>query len=257
MTDVYTTLVHSSGRYDRSLESLLSSVKRLIHMRGVTLVSGTETKARPTKFLGKNPGWKWVHGVTDDQAADGKDAAYPTRECWVMYSTREWELEGYSTPQIADRTYHGVHGGTLPIARTLRCKFRNRKTGKIFFFYFVHMPTDGTDLRAQIWVEACDGLHAVISRDKEHFPDAAYVIQGDINKNFRQTDERMLMVKHISNPNKLRNAWAGHTPKKGGTHGPLGLIDSIFTNVKVKSAALLPDDASSDHRPFKVRLKVN
>jgi hypothetical protein len=149
-----------------------------------------------------------------------------------------------------------VNGALMPKFRALRVKLIHLESEQLFLYYIVHLPLDNTGLRESIWFDCCAGLAELVREDRRRYPEAKVVIQGDINKNFRQHFERGLMAAHIAGPTGTRQAWTGHEPKTGGTHGPLGLIDGTFADVTldVLGADLLPDDRSSDHRPYRVRL---
>lgn len=240
-------LIESSGRFDRPYKWLKRSVWQLTTMNRVNVVCGTEAKARNDSFLNRK-GWSYAHGSKTENVK---------RECWMTWKDRVWLKANISVPVISGMSFHrALSGKDTPPNRALRVRLIHKKTMRMVIFYVVHLPTDNTKLRARIWVDATLGLHNFIEHDKVTFPDADIVVVGDINKNFRQRDERRIMEKHIERPNNLRNAWVGNVPRKGGTRGPRGIIDSAFTTLKVLSCRLLRDDRSSDHRPFKTRLRI-
>ena len=53
---------------------------------------------------------------------------------------------------------------------------------------------------------------------------------------------------------KLLNAWVGNLPARGGTHGPRSILDLTLTTMRARSF-LLPDDSSSDHRPYQTDME--
>jgi hypothetical protein len=87
---------------------------------------------------------------------------------------------------------------------------------------------------------------------RREFPGAKTWLSADWNKNYREAAERGAMETYIAEPLGLVQAWEGHAPEHGGTHGPRGLIDGVMTDLRVRDAYLLPDSAASDHRPCAV-----
>jgi len=250
------TSVHTSGRYDRSLKSLLEGIRGIVARRKVTTISGTEAKGRPTGFMDKvkSGEWDWAHGTATARDAED-DTPFGTKECWLMWRTDTWGRVGKVRSVVMNqRQYRTSSGNLMPKARAHKVMLMHIPSGVVFIWYIVHMPLDNTELRASIWFECCEALAADVAETRLTQPNAHIVIQGDINKNYRQDLERALMETHIARPTKTKQAWKHNVPKTGGTHGPLGLIDGTFTDTDVDDCALLPDDPSSDHRPYRVRL---
>lgn len=60
----------------------------------------------------------------------------------------------------------------------------------------------------------------------------------------------------LAGPLGLQQAWDGHAPKRGGTHGPISLLDGAILAAKaIFGCELVKDDDSSDHRPMRVGVK--
>lgn len=252
---------HSSGRFDRSVESLERNVRRIRHTtrgrgplrRGVALVTGTEASGRSDAELERvlgDPGWDYVH-------INGRGKS----ECWATWDTSVLEraAEPY-TRQLTDRTWvrsKEYGGSTAPFVHALVVPLRvvGRPARRSLTVIVVHMPLDNTELRAEIWVECTRGLRAVVAEIRANDPHTQILIEADWNKNYRQADERRMIEHYVANPLGLVQAWDGSAPARGGTHGPLGLIDGAVGSRRLLGATtpwcwLLEDDASSDHRPY-------
>lgn len=242
--------VHSSGRFDRPLHDLRASVERLRGMRGpdeVVLVSGTESSHRPDSFL-RGKGWESVH-------LDGAGR----NECWATWRSDALELirPAYAR-RIADRQWYRVGGSIAPKVHALVIPLRvvNRRFRRKIYVVVIHMPLDNTPLRASIWFECCDGLRDVAAEIRAEDPTAEIVFLADWNKNWRQAPERAAIQSRLAGPLGLQQAWDGHAPKRGGTHGPISLLDGAILAAKaIFGCELVKDDDSSDHRPMRVGVK--
>ncbi len=255
---LYTWAVHSSGRFDRPVDTLAASVRRLRALPGkypVAVVTGTEasgrTNADDATFLGGRAHWPYIH----------LDGTRGHSECWATFDDRLHQLAGRPYARaLTDLTwtrapeYGGgkaaiVHALVVPLAPVGR-PHRRRK-----YFIVVHMPLDNTELRAAIWRDCAAGLVDLGAEIRETDPDAELVPVGDWNKNYRLPGERAQIETRIARPLGLAQAWRGHVPAKGGTHGSQ-LIDGHLAAAKAIAACqLVDDDASSDHRPSRVLLK--
>lgn len=243
------THVHSSGRFDRSVELLARDVKKFHAMKGVTLTTHTEqaddSKQRDAAF--DTPGWSFFQ--------DRRDNAYD--ECVITWKDDFWRpMLGGSAVELSPMTwvrsaeYGGQEAATVKAAYVL---LESVVVPRLRVAVIAaHMPLDNTDKRAEAWIDCTRGLHRLIQNLRRQDMKCRFIVSADWNKNFRQADERALLQGRVATPNRLTQAWSTGVPKHGGTHGPKGLIDGDLSNLPIKRAYLLDDTASSDHRPYAV-----
>jgi endonuclease/exonuclease/phosphatase family metal-dependent hydrolase len=244
--------IHASGLYSASLSALTLLVAWLMALPGVSIISGTEADSRPDSFL-KRTGWAFAHG-----AAGSKES----RQLWLAWRTRRWQLQGVPrAPAVSSLTYFTHEGRLKESHRVLRVKLRCRRSGRLFIFYVVHMSLDNTGTRAALWVDECRGLANLMDRDAAAYPDAVQVLEGDMNKNWRNAADRAMCHEHLVEPMGLTCVWEDHLPAEGGTHGPSSILDHLYVRgagVDVLRAVLFEVTAlmrkASDHFPFKAVL---
>jgi endonuclease/exonuclease/phosphatase family metal-dependent hydrolase len=243
-------LLHASGRYDRPTRLLRRLLGWYSH-QGLSILTGTEAKARTAATWAGLTGWSAVH----------LDGAGNIAECWLTYRSKVWAPTAHKTtaPLLSDDQYRTSAGALFPKFRALRVILQHRPSGDLFAFYVIHMPLDNTELRARVWVQAADGLATLVAADAAAHPQWRQIIVGDVNKNWRETADRGLCVRHIVVPTSTRCVWTGHLPKSGGTHGTRGIIDHAYVyRLTVKVARLLPHTRlmrrASDHWPFRYTL---
>jgi endonuclease/exonuclease/phosphatase family metal-dependent hydrolase len=248
-----TTIVESSGRFDRPLPSLAASVERLrgSHVQGhpVSLIVGTETHARPDSFLKGDPDWGFSH-------MPGFEG-----ETWVTWDLRVWAPDGHprshtlSTLTWVRSPEYG--GKEAPPVRVQIVPLRPVAGGPKVFVLATHMPLSNTPLRRMIWAACARGLVRRIRKHlRKNHPGCKIILAGDFNKNYRLTADREALDAGICKPLALRSVWSGHVPAHGGTHGPRSILDNIFTDLPVHTTEILPDDDSSDHGPFGAVVEV-
>lgn len=253
--------VHSSGRFDRPVDTLTNSVRRLrkttrgrlpLLKRRVAYITGTEAGGRTdeelARALGSDPAWDYVN------------LRGPAAECWATWRPSMLELDGqpYSC-QLSDITWtrSKEYGGReAPPVKALVVPLRvvGRPNRRKPWLIVVHMPLDNTDLRAAAWVDCCRGLRTLVTEIRAKDPHAEIIIEADWNKDYRKDSERNMIQRHVARPLRLAQGWDGSSPRRGGTHGRQ-LIDGVLARRRVLGMStpwcwLLPDDRSSDHRPY-------
>lgn len=241
---------HSSGRFDRSLYQLLRSLMRL--RRLCVLVTGTEVGGRPSADMRRallRDGWAFAH-LTG--GAPG--------ECYATWDTDSLTLQGRPwARKLSSKTYtRSPEYGGKPAAfvHALVVKLQPAKGNKRpVFVVVVHMPTDSTDLRQEVWLDCCRGLRMLESDLRNLDPNADVVIHADWNKDYHRALERQLLNSQVAKPLGLVQTWTAN-PLASGTHGD-ELIDGAMVPAGLFGGRceLLPDDSSSDHRPFRYRIR--
>lgn len=254
--------IHSSGRFDRPLPALTASVRRLRRLsrgrgllhRQVAYVTGTEaggrTDADLEQALGSDPGWDYVN------------LAGAAAECWATWRIDHLERQPDWKPfsrQLTDKTWVRAkeYGGReAPPVKALVVPLQvvGRPHRRRPVLIVVHMPLDNTDARAEAWVDCCRGLRILVTQILERDPGAEIIIEADWNKDHRNNAERAMIQRHLAKPLHLVQGWDGSSPSVGGTHGRQ-LIDGVLTARRVLGSStpwcfLVPDDGSSDHRPY-------
>lgn len=252
--------VHSSGRFDRPLDTLTNSVRRLRRVtrgrlllkRRVAFVTGTEAGGRTdedlARALGSDPAWEYVN------------LRGPAAECWATWRRSMLELDGrpYSR-QLTNITWvrSKEYGGreAAPVkALVVPLRVTGRRNRRKVWLIVVHMPLDNTELRAAAWVDCCRGLRTLVTEIRAQDPQAEILIEADWNKDHSKPSERAMIHRHIARPLRLVQGWDGSRPKRGGTHGRR-LIDGVVASRRVLGWStpwcwLTADDRSSDHRPY-------
>lgn len=245
---------HSSGRVDRSMDLLSRSIDRLRAIEGMSLGSGTEASGRKDAMLAHNKGWDWAH--ISKKEAETRAA----RECWAMWKNKVWDQTGEPITKILSPmtfTRAEAYGGhEAPPFRLLVVPLIHKGSKTLVDFCVAHLSLDNTQHRADIWVDQTEGLVEIIKERKASHPRRKFIINADFNKNWRQANERHMLMKHVARPLHANVSWDGHVPRHGGTHGPLGLIDATVTDLPVAGCRLLADDRSSDHRPYGFALRM-
>lgn len=254
--------VHSSGRFDRPVDSLAASVHRLRgitrgrgpFLRRVAYITGTEAGHRTDRdlklVLGSDPDWDYENLLG---AAAG--------ECWATWRRTHLELAG--TPharRLTTMTWFRSKeygGGEAPPVTALVVPLRvvGRPNRRRLYLIVVHMPLDNTELRAEIWENVCRGLRTLVTDIRARDPHAEPVVEADWNKDYRDPLERNQIERRVARPLRLVQGWDGSAPNRGGTHGPRRLIDGVVASRRLLGWStpwcwLADDDDSSDHRPY-------
>lgn len=255
-----TEIAVSSGRFDRSTKALTISVNKIEKATSASL--HTEVTGRsPAELIKafKDPNSRFIH-IFGPGASE---------ECLLRYNQRLWTPAGDAfARQITDLTWvrSKEYGGKkAECVRALTAPMAWKADGKVTVYVTVHMPLDNTKPRAAAWFDCCVGLVALVKEMRKFYPGCDFVIGGDWNKDWRKGSEHDLMVKHMLVPLKkvdkrFEYCWdeARQLPA-GGTHpqpGPDALIDGFFSTLDMLAVGLMADDASSDHRPMKVKVRV-
>lgn len=253
--------VHSSGRFDRSNEQLARSVRRLrkttrgkgLLRRRVAWITGTEGDSRDDRELKRimsQPGWDYT-----------RFAGRGTSELWATWDNRIVELASQPyVVQLTDQTWvrgEEFGGNRAPYVHALVLAFRpvGRPNRRTVYVFVLHAPLDNTEVRAAAWRSVCRGIRTEVTKIRARDPHAVFALNADWNKDYRNAAERAQIQQAVARPLRLVQAWDGSTPKRGGTHGQRRLIDgTVATRVLLGATTpwcwLLPDDASSDHRPY-------
>lgn len=238
MSNVVRT-VHSSGRWDRSAESLAANVKRTRKHGSIVTRTEVTRNAHHATIARPDDGW----GVYHPRTADGD-----WTDCLVEWDQRIWEkVEAYllplSTIQIRNR-----NGFALPLSSMPVVVLRHRETHRHAVAGSFHLQLANTARRRAAWREETAAIRRFSANVTREHPGWVQILQGDVNRNQRVPLNRANLRRAAQEGTRLRNLWAAGLPEHGGTHGR-SLLDVTLTTMRGRSW-LLPDDASSDHRPY-------
>jgi hypothetical protein len=237
---------HNSGLWTEvGTDAFNRNVKRM-RQDGRTIVTRTElTSADSTKHLKiRNDGWGVYHPITK----------YGPANCAIEWDQSVWKRLDKGYLELTDIRIKTKKGFLQPPSILVWVVLEHRRTGLEVLVSVAHHNLDNTPLRAQAWREEGATLVAFHKASARKHPKRKRIHQGDLNKNWRETDERNAVMAHYVAPGMM-NAWKTGIPARGGTHGPRGLIDHIITD-GVGTCRLLQDDGSSDHRPIEGRIIV-
>lgn len=242
-------VVFSAGRFDRDRSVWRASLRRLRKLGSV--VAGTEAAGRkPDDFRAALTEFDWDYAHLAGAAVG---------ECYLTWDGRALELGGRAfarklsdltwtrSPEYGGEKAQPVHALVVPL--------RNRAgRRRVRVFVVVHMPLDNTKQRAAAWVDCCRGLVRLKAEILELFPGAELVIMMDGNKNLRKPAERLMVLKHLCRPLGFQTSWRPPLPA-AGTHGDQVIDLALAEPGVIVACELVADDPSSDHRPFRFRLR--
>ncbi len=241
------THIHSSGRFDRSNESLAADLE--VFHKKASIVTHTEMSAdyRASVFRkNDDKGWKFYRSGEDR----GPD------ECVLEWDKNVWELVRAKPLQFSKMQFKRPSGVTAAPNYVLKAVLRSVENPKFLVtVMLVHMPVDSTSKRAEMWRDIMRGWVRWLVKHRVRHPRRRVILTGDWNKNYRQINERRAVSRYFA-PLGYRAAWRDFVPKRGGTHGKRALIDGDYSNMRVVDCWLLADTPSSDHRPYAVKYRV-
>ena len=229
--------VHSSGRYDKSPESLERALRR--YARSADVITLTEVSAeKRAQAMKAIPGWGHVRG-TGGPAAD---------ESGIMWRDATWKLVAKYAHLLARDS-----GGVRLAVWSTTAVLIHRTTGQLLLISVAHLPAgvEGdyhgkmTPKVAAHTLATARWRQAINAVADEHHVDGI-LAAADFNLDYHQTWVREWADRKFG---RLKPAWADRLPD-GGSHGRR-LIDWALTDLRVTSAKLARDDASSDHRPIR------
>lgn len=204
------------------------------------------------------PGYESVGGARNDGKESGEYSA-------ILYNTQRFELQVSETFWLSETpALPGSKSWDAAITRIVTWgKFKDRKTGKIFFIFNTHFDHIGKEARKQ-------SARLILQKIHDLAEGQPVILTGDFNAAFN--DEPIKILTDKSNPRHVINAKEiSETPH----YGPSGTfngfrnaevndhaIDYIFVKngVQVLKHASLSQTwkgkFSSDHFPVFARLKI-
>ena len=233
--------VHCSSLYSESEGSLAAEVDKIVSHTDpeADLATYTEVKSREDALRAASPGW----GVYQP---DRTDVA-------VLWRQDTWEAKVKEAHKLTDKEWTDGQGHTHQTWAAAVLLERNN--GRRAWVSLCHLPSsvqNGCQFKdnrqAAAWRGALDGWHKYWNNSRDrHKPDVGMLV-ADWNVDFHLKCWRQ----HLSS--RFPSLWLcwrdpNMPPDGKGTHGGR-LIDAAWSTVKADRCDLLPDNPSSDHRPW-------
>ena len=248
--------VHSSSRYSRSPESLRRAIEDYI-AAGADVITFTEVAASPReKPLYSFKGWGALTGDLHARNDGG-----------IMWDTTKWVALEEFNHEIATVSWFTTRGHKFPNIAATSVILKSILTGKTMLVSVAHMPPAvqgptgflGMPRRLAAYASALEGWRTFWRTQRREKNLDGLMIVADWN-----LDLRLPWVRAYFNQNfpKFDVVWEGRgefPDKRTGTTGSGKIID--FTMIKGKldrlyGPTILPDDDSSDHRPYRETLAL-
>lgn len=235
---------HSSSKVDRSPKSLAEQVKRATHSdRDANLLTFTEVQTKERAGALTTDGW-------------GVYAPHTETDCAVMWDKDEFGKHHAHTNVLGSKTFIDGNGNKKQVI--CATVVLDHITGRRLWVSVAHLPSSvqegdhfskaQTDAdRVACWKSAVDDWKQTRKNQKDKYDVDTSMHVADWNVNLHMSEWRTEVDNRLS-PDYFQGTW-GHDRPKGGTHGDR-LIDATWTNGTFKDTMLLPDDDSSDHRPY-------
>jgi len=232
---------HCSSRYDESPASLANQVDK------------GSTHEDPSCNL-----MTWTEVGTGDRAssltADGWGTYAPHQEtdCAVMWRKERWTVQDKSTHQLTPKTWV-VSGKTHHLVACRIVADAVDGSGRIWLSV-AHFPSgvqgkggfsnEHPD-RVKAWKDGLKGLAEWKRNQNERWNPTWMGMCADWNLDMKLGWCRDLIKSEFS---QMHCTWQSPYPN-GGTHTDR-LIDAVWCGGRTTLCKLLPDDSSSDHRPW-------
>jgi hypothetical protein len=241
---------HSSSKVDRSPASLAAQVGRATTSgKDGNLLTFTEVQSKDrAEQLHDVEGW-------------GAYTPHTETDCAVMWDKAEFTKVAVFTNRLGSKTFIDGNGN----AKKIICAtvvLDHKPTWQRLWVSVAHLPSsvqDGdhfskaqTDKdRVAAWKSAVDDWTVTRQNQRDKYEQDRSMHVADWNVNFRMPEWRTEVDNRIApkDPDTFRGTWVPANMPAGGTLGDR-LIDATWTNGTFKDTFLLPDDDSSDHRPY-------
>lgn len=238
---------HSSSRFDKPPKTLAEQVGRATSSgKNANLLTFTEVEGKDRCNALNTDGWGKYCGYVDGDT-----------DCAVMWDKNEWTKVTAFASRLTEGTYHmdGGHDRRVVAATVIL----DHESGKRLWVSVCHLPSsvqegdhwsnDQTDQdRVKCWKNGVENWRDKRQSAKDNHHQDLSMHVADWNVDCRSGKWRDEIDKRIG-ADKFRGTWTKNNLPQGGTHGDR-LIDATWTNGTFKDTMLLPDDNSSDHRPY-------
>lgn len=242
--------IHSSGRYNRSVESLKRAVNR--YTKDADLITLTETEyASKEAMLRKVQGYGSVIGTVNNR-----------NDCTILFKKSKYRLIHHENFKLSNLSFE-LGGHRTPPSYATFAVLEVLKTKKRIVVGVIHAPSDvetsvrtkRRTQRVRAWAVNTRAFRTRTNKLRKQFHADAAMMCADWNVNFKLAWVRTMF--RVMYP-RWKATWVGHLPK--GRWGTLGvrIIDATFIRgaIHLINIRLYDDDPSSDHRPFFERLSL-
>lgn len=237
---------HSSGEWNQPASLLAANVRRT-RRQGRSF--GTRTEVTTGSHHNALKGGTWgVYHPTNPETHNFLD-------CSVEWDRDVWRRVNAYVLTLNPERLHTAKGFLLPPSRMPVVVLEHRKVKRHLLVGAFHLQLANTAARRAAWRTEAATIRAHVLDVRREHPGWRICLQGDGNRNQRITALRDAVQARMLRGTGLHNCWVGHMPARGGTHGPRSLLDLSVANVPGGSR-LLPDDGSSDHRPYETWLTL-
>ena len=251
---------HSSGKWLRADEPVFDqNVKRMrnsptrIENAKCTICTRTEGSDPEAKESLQIPRDGWGVFQPGNKVGDG------LTDCSIEWDQGVWRLLDGDVEILTHDRIRTQKGFLLPPSQMpfvyLEPKdeeFQRRWRFNKLLVSTAHNNLDNTPLRARTW--RVEGDSFVQFQIRHRAPKVCRYHNGDINKDFRDREERRMVQQHFLRGTGMTNGWSviRGLPDQG-THGRQ-ILDQPFSNARCR-CYLMVDDGSSDHRPTETVLR--
>lgn len=230
-------VAHSSGKWLLTdSPAFIRNVRRLRETH--TIVTRTEATDRDFNNVLNWPDDGW--GVWHPPIGVGHD-------CSVEWDRDEWKILDKGVLVLTDIRITTASGFLLEPCALTWAVLVNRLNGAELEVGAAHLDLSNTERRRAANLESCQRLRAHYRQQTERHPDRHFLLNTDGNRDQRQAAWRAYFAANIMRDTNLHSGWSPPLPKQG-THGR-AVLDLMVTDLAGETR-LLPDDASSDHRPI-------
>jgi hypothetical protein len=230
-------VAHSSGKWLLTdTPAFQRNVRRLRQTH--TLVTRTEATDRSFNDVLNWPDDGW--GVWHPPVGVGHD-------CSVEWDRGEWKILDKGVLVLTDIRITTAGGFLLTPCALTWVALVNRFNGAEVEVGAAHLDLSNTARRRAANLESCHRLRAHTQQQAERHPDRHFLYDLDGNRDQRQAKYRTYFQQHLMGGTDLHSGWSMPLPQQG-THGR-NVLDLMVTDLAGETR-LLPDDASSDHRPI-------
>jgi hypothetical protein len=229
-------VAHSSGKWLLTdTPQFQRNVRRLRQTH--TLVTRTEATDRDFNDVLNWPDDGW--GIHHPSAGVGHD-------CSVEWDQAEWKVLAKGVLVLTDIRIRTEGGFLLQPCALTWAVLVNRLNGAELEVGAAHLDLSNTPKRREANLESCHTLRRHYHQQGERHPDRHFMINFDGNRDQRTKRYRDYFRRELMAGTGLHSGWSPPLPRQG-THGR-AVLDLTATDLRGESR-LLPDDASSDHRP--------
>lgn len=234
--------VHSSGRYSRSAEQATAGLSRYLTRDKADVVTLTEQGNHRHRSVLKAV--CKAHGYTPWQGPGGQD------DCVVVLKDSRFKKVEVWHDQLTSMPQNRATGG--PIHQAITVLMQDMLNGELILYTAAHLTANvegdwssrHPSYRARVWSAAVLRWRRLTRMRRRRYK-ARVVVVADWNLNLEKERFRALLKTLYP---RLTLSWKRYPGP--GTHGGR-VIDATLTNMVVlQNARLLPDDDSSDHRPY-------